>query len=242
MKFPLPNLFIPGVQKAGTTALSSFLSQHPDICLVKGKEAHVFDDPEYHRANNKLEYARTKYASKLAHYNGERYILDATPITMLHPEFIRAAAITCPDAKYIVMLRDPIERALSHYAMTKSRGLEPHSPTKAFLLEPWRMRGFFKELPLAPFESKYRDQSYLIRGTYKRQLKALRYHIEDKNLFVARQSDLNIEHQETLHHIFSFLDIPTIKVQKQSVFKTSKEYVLPKLTEACLRTFFNLFI
>ena len=44
--YPFPNLIIPGVQKAGTTALASFLSQHPDICIVEGKEAHVFDDPD----------------------------------------------------------------------------------------------------------------------------------------------------------------------------------------------------
>jgi len=241
MNFPLPNLFIPGVQKAGTTALSSFLAQHPEICLVNGKEAHVFDDPEYHKADDKLAYAKAKYASKLMHYNGERYILDATPITMLHPAFIQAAATTCPDAKYVVMLRDPVERALSHYAMTKSRGLESYSPTRAFLAEPWRMRGFYKELPHAPFESRYRDQSYLIRGRYKQQLKTLRYYVEDRNLFVAKQNDLNNKHQETLSDIFYFLDLPPVKVQKRSVFKTDKEYALPKFTEICLKALFNFF-
>lgn len=241
MNFPLPNLFIPGVQKAGTTALSSFLAQHPDICLVKGKEAHVFDDPNYHKAADKLAYAKAKYASKLEHYNGERYILDATPITMLHPAFIKAAATTCPEAKYVVMLRDPVERALSHYAMTKSRGLESYSPTRAFLAEPWRMRGFYKELPRAPFESKYRDQSYLIRGQYKRQLKTLRYYVEDKNLFLAKQKELNCNHQETLKGIFHFLGLSTIHIQKQNVFKASKEYALPKFTEIYLRAFFNFF-
>lgn len=241
MNFPFPNLFIPGVQKAGTTALSSFLAQHPDICLVKGKEAHVFDDPNYHKAADKLAYAKAKYASKLEHYNGERYILDATPITMLHPAFIKAAATTCPEAKYVVMLRDPVERALSHYAMTKSRGREKYSPTKAMLLEPWRMRGFYKSLPHAQFKNKYRDQSYLIRGRYKQQLKALKYYVEDKNLFVAKQNDLNNKHQETLSEIFCFLDLPTINIQKRRVFKTDKQYMLPKLTEGCLRAFFNLF-
>ncbi len=122
---------------------------------MEGKEAHVFDDPEYHQAHDKLQFARQKYTSKLTHYNGEKYILDATPVTMVHPEFIQAASRTCQQAKYIVMLRDPVERALSHYAMTKSRGLESRSPAMAFLLEPWRMRGFYKRLPTSPFESRY---------------------------------------------------------------------------------------
>ena len=235
----LPNLFIPGIQKAGTTALASFLAQHPDICLVEGKEAHVFDDPDFHASSNKLAFAQKKYASKLKHYKGERYILDATPITMLHPEFIKATAEFCPNAKYIVMVRDPIERALSHYAMTKQRGLEPYSPTMAFLLEPWRMRGFYKNLPVSPFQSKYRDQSYLIRGLYRKQLGLLQSHVDALSIKVVEQERLLSEHVLCLSEIFTFLDIEQRDIEKQVVFSSEMNHTLPNWIRLLLRSYFR---
>ena len=237
--FPLPNLFIPGVQKAGTTALASFLAQHPDICLVEGKEAHVFDDPEFHAASDKLAFAQQKYASKLKHYKGERYILDATPITMLHPEFIKAATEFCPNSKYIVMVRDPIERALSHYAMTKQRGLEPYSPTLAFMLEPWRMRGFYRNLPSSPFQSRYRDQSYLIRGLYQKQLRLLQSCVGTSSINIVQQERLLNEHNSCLSEIFIFLDIEKCDIERQRVFSSQVEYTLPNWIRLLLRAYFR---
>ena len=235
----LPNLFIPGVQKAGTTALASFLAQHPDICLVEGKEAHVFDDPNFHAASNKLAFAQQKYASKLKHYKGERYILDATPITMLHPEFIKAAAEFCPNSKYIVMLRDPIERALSHYAMTKQRGIEPYSPTIAFLLEPWRMRGVYRKLPSSPFQSRYRDQSYLIRGLYQKQLEIMYSYVNKSSCKLIQQHTLLKQHRECLLEIFTFLDLNPIDIEKESVFSNQVNYDVPSVVRSLLRYYFR---
>lgn len=238
--YPFPNLFIPGVQKAGTTALASFLAQHPDICLVEGKEAHVFDDPEFHASSDKHEYARHKYASKLTHYNGERYILDATPITMLHPAFIKATATYCPNAKYIVMLRDPIERALSHYAMTKARGLEALPPEKAFWRESSRMKGFYDTLPLSPFESLYRDKSYLIRGRYKQQLSWLYSYAKKQNVKTFQQDQLLGSHGETLAEIFSFLKLGNITVDQKRVFSSDEAYSLPIFFYWLLKAYFYI--
>ncbi|BFT31566.1 hypothetical protein D210916BOD24_27420 [Alteromonas sp. D210916BOD_24] len=221
--------------------MASFLSQHPDIYLVDGKEAHVFDDPAYHNALDKQRFAEQKYESKLKHYKGERYILDATPITMLHPAFITAASSSCPDAKYIVMLRNPIERALSHYAMTKSRGLEPCSPAKAFLLEHHRMKGFYPELPFAPFESKYRDQSYLIRGRYNKQLSYLYNVVPRQNVYIEQQKRLSENHDTCLLRIFNFLGLPNISVEKKEVFKSSNQYHLPMLMRLYLRLLFKVY-
>jgi hypothetical protein len=140
--FPIPNLHIVGFQKCGTTAMAHFLSQHADICMVEGKEAHVFDDPEYAHAADKTAFAMQKYRNKLPHFDAQRYILDSTPITLFHPAFIKACVAFNPQARFIVMQRDPVDRAFSHYQMTKARGLESLSPFMAFLLEPWRMKGW----------------------------------------------------------------------------------------------------
>lgn len=238
--YPLPNLFIPGMQKAGTTALASFLSQHPDICLVEGKEAHIFDNPEFYKTKDKLTFAKENYQEKLRHYNGERYILDATPITILHPLFISSCAAICPNSKYIVMLRDPIERALSHYAMTRERGFEPFSPTKAFLLERSRMKGFYEQLPFSPFESKYRDQSYVIRGRYKKQLNYLQKQVSKSCIYIEQQKRLSTFHEDCMRDIFRFLELPYISIEKKEIFKSSETHRLPVFMRLFLRVLFKL--
>lgn len=235
----LPNLFISGVQKAGTTAIASFLEQHPDVCLVKNKEAHVFDNPQLFQTNDKAGFIYEKYAEKLTHYNGEKYILDATPITILHPQFIAQCAEFCSEAKHIVMLRDPVERALSHYSMSRSKGREELSPINAFLNESKRLADFYEMLPLSDFKSKYRDNSYLIRGLYKRQLRSLRKYFEEDAVKVLNQNDLLEKHHETLMDIFAFLELPEILVPEKRVFKTEEDVTLPIFTRLALRLYFK---
>lgn len=239
-QFPLPNLFIPGVQKAGTTALASFLAQHPDVCLVEGKEAHVFDDPDFHASSNKLEFARQKYASKLKHYKAERYILDATPITILHPKFIEAVSTYCPNAKHIVMLRDPVERALSHYAMSKERGLEPFSPMRAFWQERARMKGFYAGLPTSLFESPFRDQSYLMRSRYQRQLTSLYEAVEKDKVKVIQQDLLLSCHDKVMSDIFSFLNISNVNIEQKKVFSSEHDYSFSLVYRWLLKFYFVL--
>ncbi|AEP31193.1 sulfotransferase family protein [Brumicola nitratireducens] len=216
--FPVPNVHIIGFQKCGTTAMAHFLSQHPDICMVEGKEAHVFDDPEYAAASDKTDFARQKYAKKLSHYAGEGYILDSTPITLFHPAFLKACVVFNPHAKFIVMIRDPVKRAFSHYNMTKDKGLESYSPFIAFLIEPWRMKGWRKALPLCPFAHAYRDHSYLTRGRYKSQFDLLYQLVDANQVLVVEQSVLASEHSKTLERVFQFLSLEPKNIPKEDVF------------------------
>lgn len=218
--FPIPNLHIVGFQKCGTSAMAHFLSQHPDICMVAGKEAHVFDDPKYALAVDKTAMAIDKYKEKLPHYEGQSYIMDCTPITLFHPAFISACVALNPDAKFIVMRRDPVKRAFSHYQMTRQRGLEPYSPFKAFILEPWRMRGWMKRLPSCPFEHPYRDHSYLYRGRYQRQLHLLYKIVEARQVLLIDQEQLANAHAQTLQQVFDFLELTAINIKQEDVFSS----------------------
>ncbi|WP_189407636.1 sulfotransferase family protein [Alteromonas halophila] len=232
------NLFILGVQKAGTTALAEFISAHPDVCLVKGKEAHVFDDPDYHRSADKAGYAQKKYDARLSHYNGEKYLCDATPITLLHPRFIAECVSYNPDAKFLVMLRDPVARAYSHYQMSKRRGLEELSPLRAFLTEPWRMKNWKEALPYAPFEHAYRDFSYLLRGCYKRQLAALYDAVPANQVLLHKQEDLIRQHHEVMAKTFSFLALPQENIAPKQVFEGDYKESIPWAAQTYARLYF----
>ncbi|MFB1034726.1 MAG: sulfotransferase, partial [Sinobacterium sp.] len=137
------NLHIIGVQKAGTTALASFLNQHPDIYLV--------------------EFATQLYHTKLSKYQNQSIICDATPITIFRPEFIKACYQFNPKAKFIVVLRDPIDRAVSQYYMELARSYEHRSMLTAFLLEAFRLRGI-NQPSSWDIDSPFRTHSYLSRG------------------------------------------------------------------------------
>lgn len=215
----LVNLHILGVQKAGTTALASFLNQHPDIYVVDGKEAHVFDHPNFEQQQNKRAFANRKYKQRLTLHAHEPIICDATPITIYRPLFLRACVAYNPDAKFIVLLRDPVERAISHYQMSYKKSEESRSMLMAFIIEPLRLM-ICKDKASWPFDSPKRCHSYLSRGLYKKQLANLYAHVPRQNILVLQQNSLKNNHKQTLFKIFEFLDIPRAEVKEEVVFAT----------------------
>lgn len=219
----LINLHIIGVQKAGTTALAHFLAQHPDVCLVDGKEAHVFDHPEFHLQANKARQARLKYRKKLNHYSNQKYICDATPITIFRPQYLEYCFNYNPDAKFIVILRDPVSRAVSHYNMSRTRGSEHRCMLHAFLFEPFRLKKYVRSQKWA-FDSPARHQSYLSRGLYKAQLARVKKLVPKHNLLILQQEALLKQHSNTLAKVFEFLHLPTIPIAAKSHFQADKRY------------------
>lgn len=216
MSTPLVNLHIVGVQKAGTSALAHFLSQHSDVCVVEGKEAHVFDQPDF-ASKDKHEYANKRYAKKLSHYQGEKIICDATPITVFNKTFIQDCYNYNPKAKFIVLLRNPVDRAVSHFYMSKQRGRENSNMLWSFLKETHRLR---KANGVEAWRtgSVWRDNSYLARGKYKGQLDNLFNVVPDEQCFVTTQETLLYKHDNTLARIFSFLEIPEQTILAEQVF------------------------
>lgn len=234
----LVNLHIIGIQKAGTTALSSFLNQHPDIYLVDGKEAHVFDHMLYNQQTNKQEFAKQLYQSKLTKYQNQKIICDATPITIFRPEFINACYQYNPQAKFIVVLRDPVERAVSQYYMELARNYEHRSMLAAFLLEPFRLRGI-SQPPSWDIDSPYRTHSYLSRGRYSKQLKSL-YAIVPKNqVLVLNQDALKNQHKQCMQKVFEFLDLLKIDIPGKQVFVSDKPR--PSTNEKLARLYARLY-
>lgn len=215
------NLHIIGVQKAGTTALASFLNQHPAIYAVDGKEAHVFDHPAYATQPNKTAFANEIYHSKLSNYQSQPIVFDATPITAFRPDFMQACYQYNPEAKFILILRDPVERAISHYRMSLRRGQEKRSMLSAFLLEPLRLIGINKTSSWK-FDSPFRNHSYLSRGCYTKQLRNLYSIIPKKQVLILQQQALKNQHKETMLEIFEFIEIEPYDIIPSQVFTSEK--------------------
>jgi len=237
MDIPLVNLHVVGVQKAGTSALAHFLSQHPKICVVEGKEAHVFDQPNFPK-NNTLDYASRRYAKKLSHYTDEPIVCDATPITILDPVFLKRCYLYNPNAKFILLLRNPIERAVSHFYMAKNRDREHNNMLMSFLKEHNRLNKLSKSDAWAS-GSTWRENSYLTRGLYKQQIETLFSTAPPNQCLIITQEELLTSHKKTLSNVFKFLDVDNLAIAPEQVFRSPN--TKKDVTEGAARLFAALY-
>lgn len=198
---PTVNCLIVGAQKSGTTALASFLAEHPDICVAPGKEVHLFDSPEF---RDSREYCDARYAAAFPNFRGQRVVLEATPIYMYLPVAVQRMRRYNPELRVIAILRNPSARALSHYAMERGRRSEPLPLAAAFAAERfrlWRSRGDLS------WGSAVRTKSYVDRGFYSRQIAQLLTCFPRDQLLLLRTDDLRDHHAATLEAVYRFLSI-----------------------------------
>ncbi len=226
MPEPRIGFLIGGVQKAGTTALALYLAAHPGLALPSNKEAHVFDNPDFNDAWTAAE-VDARSASHFGSDAGEcgdagsgevdaggaesgshhRLHGDATPITLFHPTLVARVARYNPAMRWVILLRDPVERAISHHAMERARGHERRALLPAVLLERSRLRGRWDDW--AP-ESPLRVCSYAARGRYARQLDCLFAHFPRGQVLCLRSADLAAHPFTTVGRVLAFLGVPAL--------------------------------
>ena len=122
----LPDFFIVGAPKAGTTSLYRYLKQHPDVFLPDIKEPNFFSSTEL-LADNLYYNAKiiTDLQEYRALYSGDgdgRVRGDASVSYLFYPQVPQRIKEMVPDARIIIMLRNPVDRAYSHYLMDKRLG------------------------------------------------------------------------------------------------------------------------
>lgn len=195
------DFMIIGAQKAGTTALSHFLSQHPGVAMAQGKEVHLFDAQDY-AIDWTVDEINQRYA---AHFKGvDPAVLwgEATPIYLYRPEIIPELKRYNPALKLIVLLRDPVERAISHYEMERSRSNEDLPLWRALWCESKRLAAEEGRLGHA-----HRCHSYVDRGHYATQLDCVRHHFSDQQILILENDALKNQHTETLKKVCDFLAV-----------------------------------
>ena len=103
-----PNLFIPGFPKSGTSSLHSMLCEHPEISEGRIKEPHTYS------WNNRYKN-RHSFFQKEYDFKGSTYCLDSSTSYMISKYAINRIIDETPEAKFLVIARDPIDRIVSHY-------------------------------------------------------------------------------------------------------------------------------
>ncbi len=202
----LVTFVIGGTQKGGTSALDSFLRQHPEICMpTTRKELHFFDRQE---ENTDYKQYHANFKPKKAH----RVIGEASPIYMYWETAPYRIWKYNPKMKWVLALRNPVDRALSAWNMETTRGKESLSFAEAIEKEAERCR---EALPL-----QHRVYSYVDRGFYAHQVRRLFNIFGKDQVLVLLSEELRNEHQKTLKHVFEFLGVDSSFVPPQaSVFE-----------------------
>lgn len=228
---PRVEFVVGGMQKGGTTALARFLGQHPGVRLPRDKEAHVFDAPDFDEGWT-AEQVDEHYRAHFDSAPGDFLFGDATPIYALHPALVRRIAAYNPAMRWILILRHPAERALSHYHMERARGNETWPLWPALLLESWRLRGhrddFSEDSPL-------RRHSYRARGDYARQLDAIHAHFPPDQVLVLLNDALAQRPAETVARAWRFLGLQPVDGAMMQAFGRVFEGAYPRRPPQALR-------
>jgi hypothetical protein len=199
-----PDFVIVGTQRGGTTSLYAYLSAHPQIAPAAMKETHYLTDRFARGRDWYLGLFPTSLPASVV--TGE-----ATPYALFHPLAAQRLRAVAPRAKVIVLLRNPIERAYSHFAMERARGDESLDFAAALDAEPARLAGEESRLLFDPtyVSRSHKHYSYVSRGEYLPQLQRWREVVPPEQLLVLRSEDLYRQPAVTFARVTSFLGIDT---------------------------------
>ena len=208
----LPDYLVIGGQRCGTTSLQAYLTQHPLLPRSLRKEIHYFD---LHYAEGvawyRRHFASRPYARLLAlRYARRPLVGEATPDYLFFPGMAERAAALVPHARLIAIVRDPIDRAFSHYQKELARGFETLSFADAVESEPERLDGEFERLLDGPtyYSHAYDHFSYLARGVYADQLARWLEHYPREQLLVLRSEDMFSDAASVHRRALEFLGLP----------------------------------
>jgi hypothetical protein len=201
------SFIVAGVQKAGTTALDLYLREHPELCLPReGKELHFFDT-DWFFATEPVDYV--PYHRAFDPRPPQRLLGEVTPAYMYWPAAAERIARYNPAMKLILVLRNPITRAFSHWNMARQLKREPLTFLEAVRAEPERRR----QLPLG----RAKRYTYVERGLYAQQLRRLGQYFPPAQMLIFKSEELQDQPAAALARIATFLDIaPFPRVEEKT--------------------------
>jgi Sulfotransferase domain len=206
----LPTFLVIGAQRAGTSTFFYHLCRHPQIARPVKKEVHFFD----HRYWRGVDWYRSFFPTAVAQQRarrrgGELLGAEATPYYLFHPAVPARVAETLPDVLLIAILRNPVDRAYSHYQRTRDKNAEPLSFEKALAAEKRRLAGVEERLLADPHYRSFhhRYHAYVSRGLYADQLERWFQHFPRERFLVLRSEDFFTQPAEAYARALAFLGL-----------------------------------
>lgn len=219
--YNLPNLYIPGAGKSGTSTLHELLNEHPKICMSTRKEPHFWVSLNFNNYTN-LEFE--KYTDLFNKQNCHFYGESSTGY-LCFPEFLKRIKSYYKDSpKFIIILRNPIDRIYSHYWWLKSLGSENKSLKEAIMHDFDAEPNMRNKLPEGNFKSYYQF------GLYGKWVSKFINEFGSENIHIITTENLKDDPLKTINSCFSFLNlelleaIPEIKKNQTGTIRFSRFY------------------
>ncbi len=221
----IPNLFIVGAPKAGTTSLYYYLAEHPDIFMSTPKEINYFSKSELDKQGLYYKDLKLKniadYESLFKNAIHKKVIGEASVSYLFYPEIPKKIFEYNPKAKIIILLRNPVDRGFSHYSMDLKLG---------------KVKVPFDKIISKTESIKYLNlfyQQYFELGLYYNQVKRYMDTFGRDQVKIILTEYLNNDINKTLGTIFNYLDIPNMNIPgvktKYNVNREPKSNALNKL-------------
>ncbi|GAC1378897.1 MAG: hypothetical protein NVSMB33_03620 [Ktedonobacteraceae bacterium] len=226
----LPDFLIIGAQRCGTTSLYYYLTEQPYIFPASIKEVHFFDD----RFMKGINWYRAQFPTSVQKYWNERISKhgfltgEASPSYLLHPHAPKRIAEALPAVKLIVLLRNPVDRAYSHYWLRTTLGDENLSFEDAISAEQERIAAEQEQvLTDENRRDTYRRFSYLTRGIYVDQLKRWMGYYPKEQFLILRSEDLYSNPAKVTGQTLEFLGVAGQEIELR---KEYRQYRLARKT------------
>ncbi len=230
---PLPQFFIAGVPKAGTTSLYAALVRHPELFLPTVKEPKFFlsdGPPPRHGGPGDAQtyqehiWRRDEYEALFEPAGPDRLRGEATPFYLYDRAAQERIHRLVPQAKLILVLRDPVDRAYSNWSHLWSAGLEPEADfLTACEREPERRAAGWADI-----------WHYQAMGSYGSQLRDLFTRFDRDQVLILRYRDLHDDPVDTLDTVCRFLGVST-GLLEQAPRENVRAYVADTRSNALLR-------
>jgi len=238
----LPDFLIIGAARCGTTSLYEYLVLHPNISPASGKEVYFFDK----KYSKGLNWYRSFFPFKLnkSFYTNsiEKKILtgEATPRYLYHPHSPKRIFTTLPNVKLIVLLRNPIDRAYSHYQMEVNHNHETLSFEDAVEKEESIVKHYIELMNNDDnyYSVEFYRKSYLTRGIYVTQLKNWFKFFSRDQFLILKSEDFYLDTNFVYNKVLRFLELPEYKLQQYTQFKMRK---YPSMTNEIRKKLSNYF-
>ncbi|MGL5810629.1 MAG: sulfotransferase domain-containing protein [Nocardioides sp.] len=227
---PVPDFLVIGAKRGGTTSLFNYLMMHPGVLGLfpqsRGKKS-----TDYFFAGNtrSLTWYRSHfhtllYRARLRRRLGYRPVGgEASPYYVWDPRIAGRVRAVAPEVKAIMLIRDPVERAWSHYLERQENGVEPLSFGDALAAEPDRTDGELSRMLADPaYHSTAHDwYTYRARGHYLPQIQNWLKSFDAEQLLVVRSEDLYADVQGVFDEVCRFLGVDRFALPTTKTFNAS---------------------
>ena len=189
-----PNLFVVGAPKCGTTFLYEKLQSHPDLFFPKIKELNYFSLEQLNKASYYKDYKVNSLDKYLRFYDtakNQKYLIDASVSYFTFDDIPAKIKEFNPEAKIIMLVRNPYKRCYSHYLMDQRMGYAK-KPLQEYLAD----------------EKSFHYRQYIGNSKYYEQLKKYQHYFKPENIFIIELERFEAD----FNKIFNFLKIDPIPV------------------------------